>query len=251
MMPSGKTSKKAVLFLLLLISLGSCLAGCTTMEPARTTADMAKEPVPQLLLAPGDVIDVKFFYVPELDESQIVRPDGFMTLQLVGDVQAQGQTPATLHRELLKRYGAHLKNPNITIMVRRVNDSRVWVGGEVKRPGPVQMPGRLTVLEAIMDVGGGARPMADLKNVLVVRQREGKSYGCLVNIKEVLRGKESDVFLLQPRDVVYVPPTAITQVDDWIDQYINKLVPQAKGLFLYPVGPGGGGTLGIDTTTGR
>jgi polysaccharide export outer membrane protein len=251
MMLSGKISKKAFLFLLALFSLGSCLAGCTTMEPARTTADMAKEPVPPMLLAAGDVIDVKFFYVPELDESQIVRPDGKMTLQLVGDVQAQGKTPEALHRELLKRYAVHLKNPNITIMVRRLNDSRVWVGGEVKRPGPVQMPGRMTVLEAVMDVGGGFRPMADLKNVLVVRQRDGKSYGCLINLKEVLQGKEREVFLLQPRDVVYVPPTRITQVDDWVDQYINKLVPQAKGLFLYPVGPGGAGQVGIDTTTGR
>ncbi|MBI4643513.1 MAG: polysaccharide biosynthesis/export family protein [Deltaproteobacteria bacterium] len=219
------------------------------MEPARTTADMGAEPVPPLTLAAGDVIDVKFFYVPELDESQIVRPDGFMTLQLIGDVQAHGKTPAELHRELAKRYSIHLKSPNITIMVRRVNDSRVWVGGEVKRPGPVQMAGRLTVLEAIMDVGGGARPMADLKNVLVVRQRGGKSYGCLVNIKEVLRGKESEVFFLQPRDVVYVPPTAITKVDDWVDQYINKVVPQARTLFIYPMGPGGAGQVGIDTTT--
>lgn len=248
-MPFGKFSRKTVLFLLILFSWGLCLAGCTTMEPARTTAEMAKEPVPPMLLAAGDVIDVKFFYVPELDESQIVRPDGYMTLQLVGDVLAQGKTPAQLHQELLKRYAKHLKNPNITIMVRRQNDSRVWVGGEVKRPGPVQMPGRLTVLEAIMDVGGGFRPMADLKNVLVVRQRDGKSYGCLVNIKEVLRGKESDVFFLQPRDVVFVPPTAITQVDDWVDQYINKLVPTARGVFLYPVGPGGAGQAGIDTTT--
>jgi len=249
MMQSGN-NKKAVMFFLLLFSLGSCLAGCSGMEPARTKADMMAEPVPPLVLAAGDVIDVKFFFVPELDESQIVRPDGFMTLQLLGDVQAQGKTPAELHRELLKRYAAHLKNPNITVMIRRVNDSRVWVGGEVKRPGPVQMTSRLTVLEAIMDVGGGTRPMADLKNVLVVRQREGKSYGCLVDIKEVLKGKESEIFLLQPRDVVYVPPTAITKADDWVDQYINKLIPQAKGLFIYPIGPGGAGSVGIDTTTG-
>jgi protein involved in polysaccharide export with SLBB domain len=244
----GKTGKKAVLFILLLYSVVSCLVGCTAVKPARTAVEMAQQPVPPMLLGPGDVIDVKFFYVPELDESQIVRPDGCMTLQLVGDVQARGKTPAALHQELLKRYAAHLKNPNITIMVRRLNDSRVWVGGEVKRPGPVQMPGRLTVLEAVMDVGGGIRPMADLKNVLVVRQRDGRSYGCLINLKDVLQGKEKEVFVLQPQDVVYVPPTRITRVDDWVDQYINKLVPQAKGLFIYPVGPDGAGQLGIDTT---
>jgi len=209
---------------------------------------MAVEPVPTLTLSSGDVLDVKFFYLPELDESQIVRPDGFMTLQLIGDVSVQGKTPADLHQELLKRYAAHLKNPSLTIMVRRMNDSRAWVGGEVKRPGPVQMPGRMTVLEAVMDVGGGTRPTADMKNVLVVRQREGRNYGCVVNLYDVLKGKEGESFFLQPRDVVYVPPTSITKADDWVDQYINKLVPQTRSVILYPIGPGGAGQVGIDTT---
>jgi protein involved in polysaccharide export with SLBB domain len=247
-MLSDKYDRKAVLFLFFLLFLGSCLSGCSSMEPARHTADMAAEPVPPLTLSPGDVLDVKFFYLPELDESQIVRPDGFMTLQLIGDISVQGKTPTELHRELIKRYAPHLKNPTLTIMVRRMNDSRAWVGGEVKRPGPVQMPGRMTVLEAVMDVGGGTRPTADMKNVLVVRQREGRNYGCVVNLYEVLKGKEGNSFFLQPRDVVYVPPTAITKADDWVDQYLNKLVPQTRSVFIYPVGPGGAGQVGVDTT---
>jgi protein involved in polysaccharide export with SLBB domain len=247
-MIADKKSCKAVLFLFFLLFLGSCLAGCSFMEPARDTSTMAAEPVPPLTLSAGDVLDVKFFYLPELDESQIVRPDGVMTLQLIGDISVQGKTPAELHRELLKRYAAHLKNPNLTIMVRRMNDSRAWVTGEVKRPGPVQMPGRMTVLEAVMDVGGGTRPTADMQNVLVVRQRDGKNYGCVVNLRDVLKGKEGPSFFLQPRDVVYVPPTFITKADDWVDQYINKLVPQTRSVFLYPIGPGGGGQVGFDTT---
>ncbi|MFH0726587.1 MAG: polysaccharide biosynthesis/export family protein [Pseudomonadota bacterium] len=247
-MIADKYSRKAVLFLFFLLFLGSCLAGCSSMEPARSTADMAAEPIPALTLAAGDVLDVKFFYLPELDESQIVRPDGFMTLQLIGDVSAQGKTPAQLHQELVKRYATHLKNPSLTIMVRRMHDSRAWVAGEVKRPGPVQMPGRMTVLEAVMDVGGGTRPTADMKNVLVVRQRDGRNYGCLVNLHDVLKGKEGASFFLQPRDVVYVPPTFITKADDWIDQYLNKMVPQSRGVFLYPIGPGGAGQVGVDTT---
>lgn len=249
----GKNNKRkdVVLLLLILFALGICLAGCHTVEPARTQASMAAEPVPPLVLAAGDVIDIKFFYIPELDESQIVRPDGFMTLPLIGETKAQGKTPAELHKDLVKRYSAHLQNPTLQVMVRRVNDSLVWVAGEVKRPGPVQMTGRLTVLEAVMDVGGGYRPMADMKNVLVVRQREGKSFGCVINLKDVLKGKDCESFLLQPRDVVYVPPTPITQVDDWVDQYINKVVPQARTIVTYPIGPtGGGGLVGMDTTAG-
>ena len=247
-MLSDKYDRKTVLFLFFLLFMGSFLTGCSFMEPARDTDAMAAQPVPTLTLSAGDVLDVKFFYLPELDESQIVRPDGFMTLQLIGDISVQGKTPPELHRELLKRYATHLKNPNLTIMVRRMNDSRVWVSGEVKRPGPVQMPGRMTLLEAVMDVGGGTRPTADLKNVLVVRQREGRNYGCVVNLYDVLKGKEGPTFFLQPRDVVYVPATFITKADDWIDQYLNKMVPQSRGVFLYPMGPGGAGQVGVDTT---
>ena len=247
-MVSLANTKRALSCLVFVFLAWSCLIACKTVEPARTAKEMAKETLPPLTLSAGDVIDVKFFFVPELDENQIVRPDGFVTLQLVGDLNVQGQTPAELHEVLVQKYRGHLKNPNITIMVRRVNDGKVWVGGEVKRPGPVQMTGRMTVLDAVMDVGGGVRPTADLKHVLVVRQKENRSYGCLVNLKEVLEGKESEPFTLQPRDVVYVPPTTITKVDDWIDQYINKVVPQTRTIFTYPIGPGNAGQIGIDTT---
>uniref|UniRef100_UPI00404A1A7C polysaccharide biosynthesis/export family protein n=1 Tax=Desulfobacca sp. TaxID=2067990 RepID=UPI00404A1A7C len=226
------------------------LVGCSNMQPARTAADLAAEPVEPLTLSAGDVIDVKFFYTPELDESQIVRPDGFISLQLVGDVRVDHLTPAGLQQELLRRYTPHLKNPKITVLVRRVYDARVWVTGEVKRPGPVQMNGKLTVLEAVMEVGGGTRPTADLAKVLVVRQKnDGRHYGCLVNLQEVLQGREGQQFFLHPRDVVFVPPTSITRANDWVDQYINKMMPQARTIVEYPIGPGGRGTAGIDTSS--
>ncbi|MFZ2089648.1 MAG: polysaccharide biosynthesis/export family protein, partial [Desulfobaccales bacterium] len=162
----------------------------------------------------------------------IVRPDGKMALQLIGEVQAQGKTSEELQRELARRFSAHLINPQIAVFVRRVQESKYWVAGEVKRPGPYQMLGRATVVEAIMDAGGGTRPTADLKNVLVVRQRDGRHYGCLVNVKEILQGKEGSSFNLQARDIVYVPSTSVTKINDWIDQYVNKVVPQHFNVWL-------------------
>lgn len=222
--------------------------GCSRLSPARTVAQMAQEPQAPLTLGAGDVIDVKHFYVPELDESQIVRPDGYMTLPLIGEVRVTGKTPPQLQHELVKLYEPHLKKPQLTVLVRRVYDSRVWVTGEVKRPGAVQMPGRLSVLEALTEVGGGTRPTADLRQVLVIRQKDGRHYGCLVNVKDTLAGKAGNQFVLQPRDVVYVPPTSITRANDWVDQYLNKMVPQIRNVFLYPIGPDNAGVVGIDTT---
>ncbi len=222
--------------------------GCSHLDPARTVAEMSQEPQAPLTLGAGDVIDVKHFYVPELDESQIVRPDGYMTLPLIGEVKVTGRTPPQLQQELVDRYQPHLKKPQLTVLVRRVYDSRVWVTGEVKRPGAVQMPGRLTVLEAITEVGGGTRPTADLRQVLVIRQKDDRHYGCLVNVKDTLAGRAGNQFVLQPRDVIYVPPTSITKANDWVDQYLNKMVPQIRNVFLYPIGPDNAGVIGIDTT---
>ncbi|MFZ2088391.1 MAG: polysaccharide biosynthesis/export family protein, partial [Desulfobaccales bacterium] len=133
-------------------------AGCAARQPASTAASMVQEQPLPYAVGPGDVIDVKLFYTPELDESQIVRPDGKMALQLIGEVQAQGKTSEELQRELARRFSAHLIDPKIAVFVRRVQDSKYWVAGEVKRPGPYQMLGRATVVEAIMDAGGGTRP---------------------------------------------------------------------------------------------
>jgi polysaccharide export outer membrane protein len=221
----GKSSRSVNLLFVVLILIG-LVAACSSPQPARTFAAMAQQPVLPYKVGPGDVIDVKLFYTPELDESQIVRPDGKMTLQLIGDIEAQGKTSEELQRELVHRFSTHLIDPQVAVFIRRVHDSKYWVAGEVKRPGPYQMLGHATIVEAIMDAGGGTRPTADLKHVLVVRQRDGRHYGCLVNVQEALQGKEGPSFNLQARDIVFVPSTKITKVDDWMDQYVNKVIPQ-------------------------
>jgi polysaccharide export outer membrane protein len=228
----AKYSIKIMNPLFIVLILSGLVAGCSGPQPARTSAAMAQEPVLSYAVGPGDVIDVKLFYTPELDESQIVRPDGKMTLQLIGDIQAQGKTSEELQQELVKRFSTHLINPQVAVFVRRVHDSKYWVAGEVKRPGPYQKLGNTTILEAIMDAGGGTRPTADLKNVLVVRQRDDHHYGCLVNVKDILQGKEGPSFNLQARDIVFVPSTNVTKVNDWMDQYVNKIIPQHFNLWF-------------------
>jgi polysaccharide export outer membrane protein len=222
----GKLLRKSVNLLFVVLLISGLVAACSGPKPAVTPAVMAQQPALPYRVGPGDVIDVKLFYTPELDESQIVRPDGKMTLQLIGDIQAQGKTSEELQRELVQRFSPHLIDPQVAVFVRRVHDSKYWVAGEVKRPGPYQMLGHATIVEAIMDAGGGTRPTADLKNVLVVRQRDGHHYGCLVNVSQILQGKEGPSFNLQARDIVFVPSTKITKANDWIDQYVNKVLPQ-------------------------
>ena len=123
-----------------------------------------------VVLRPGDVIEVKFFYTPELDVTQMVRPDGKIALQLVGEVTVEATTPGQITQQLLGLYRPHLKNPQITILVKSLHDRRVFVGGQVIRPGIVDMPGEMTIMEAIMAAGGFDMREAQVASVIVVRQ---------------------------------------------------------------------------------
>ena len=202
------------------------VTGCSSMRPAVTPEQITADPLPPETLVPGDEVEVKFFYTPKLDEKQMVRPDGTITLQLLGKVRAQGKTPEELRNDLLRLYAPELKKPKIEVLVRNKSDRKVYVSGEVKTPGNVELKGDLTVLEAIKQAGGFLRPGADTRNVLVVRQKNGKQSGCILNLQKVMEGQEEPLFFLQPRDVVYVPSTSITKVNDWVEQYINRMIPR-------------------------
>jgi polysaccharide biosynthesis/export protein len=200
--------------------------GCAEMRPAVTPEQLVAEPTPPETLVPGDEIEVKFYYTPELNEKQTVRPDGTITMQLLGKVRAQGKTPKELRSELLKLYAPELKHPEIEVFVRNKSDRKVYVAGEVKNPGLVEMPGQLTVLEAIKRAGGFKRPEANTRQVLLVRQEKGEHVGCVLDMQKVLEGQAEQVVYLHPRDVVYVPPTSVTRANDWVSQCISNMLPR-------------------------
>ena len=218
--------------------------GCQGVQPV--IKESGTESPPTVTLGPGDTIEIKFFHNPELNDAQTVRPDGKITLQLVGEVTVQGKTPLELRNELVKRYTPDLRTPEVAVIVRALYDRRIYVGGEVKTPGLITMPGRLTALEAIMQAGGFNPLTGKINNVVIIRHKDGKRYGCALNFKDALKGKEYQPFYLEPQDIVYVPRTNIAKVNQWIDQYINKIVPRTGLNFSYPLGAG---TVSLDMTT--
>jgi len=186
---------------------------------------------PRVVLEPGDEIELKFYYTPELDITQTVRPDGKIALQLIGEIDVQGKTPGALREELLRLYVPHLKKPEIAVIVRSLLNRRVYVGGEVTAPGVVAIPGKTDLLQAIMQAGGFKLPEAAVRNVVVIRHTDGQRYAYAVNLESALKGNGSEPFYLQPQDIVYVPRTKITKVNQWVDQHINKLMPD-MGLYI-------------------
>lgn len=114
----------------------------------------------------------------------------------------------------------------------------MW-GGAVKAPTLVDIPGHLTALEAILEAGGFDMQEAEPKNVIVMRQRSDRSWqGHTLDMRPHLKGQPSGMFMLQPRDIVYVPRTAISKLNQWIDQHINKIIPDIPLYYSLPVGDG-------------
>lgn len=223
-------------FLGVALLLAGCSGGKMEMVGVAPIPPQQQHTVTRVKLAPGDVIDIKFFTAPELNESQTIRPDGRIALQLVGEVDVEGRSPQELSDELSRLFAPHLKKPDVTVIVRAFEGRRIFVGGEVKLPGMVPMPGEMTALEAIMYAGGFEPLTAALDNVVVIRYIGNQRYGAALDMKAAIKGEpNTEVFYLEPRDIIYVPRTKIVKVAQWIDQHINQLIPMIGLEFVHRI----------------
>ncbi|MGD9851824.1 MAG: polysaccharide biosynthesis/export family protein [Nitrospirales bacterium] len=185
----------------------------------------------EYVIQPGDRLDIKFFYNPEMSDFMTVRPDGRISLQLVGEIVAAGRTPLGLKDELTKKYEEELKSPEITVIVRSFG-SRIYIDGEVKRPGEQELVGPLTVMQAISRAEGLTEKA--WQEALVIRRIQGREPLVIaVDLNDVLTGKDftQDIGLV-PFDVVYVPRSPVADVNLWVDQYIRKNIPINFGAFF-------------------
>ena len=185
-----------------------------------------------------DQLDIKFFFNPELNEEKIpVRPDGRISLPLVGEVMAAGRTPAELTGILRKVYEQELKKPEVAVIVRSFAQHRVYVDGEVEKPSEVELRGPLTALQAIASAGG-LKESGQLEDILVLRRGpENKLIVFHVNLQEVIDEESNgnqDV-KLAPYDIVYVPRSRIADVNRFVHLYIRKNIPIGFGLFWNPL----------------
>jgi polysaccharide export outer membrane protein len=243
----GKQVEKSyVIIKPFVILLAMTALGCQT-APAKTPLEMRTPSEPKVIIRQGDALDFKFFYNPELNDTQTVRPDGKISLQLVGEVMAQGKSPLELQEEISKLYASQLKRPEATVIVRSIANQKVYVGGFVKSAGMIEMKPRMTALEAIFQAGGFDYWRAEIGNVVIVRHKDNKRYGCALDLRDALAGKESQPFYLEPMDIVYVPRTTISRVDLWIDQHINQIIPKVGFTYLAPLGSGA--TIGVQPST--
>jgi polysaccharide export outer membrane protein len=152
-----------------------------------------------------DVLRIDVWKEPEISRSAPVRPDGRISLPLINDVQAAGLTAAQLAAVIADGLRKYITNPQVTVGVTEINSRRVYVTGEVTRPGAFPLLPNMTVLQALSSSGGFSQ-FAKLKSIYVLRTEDGKQVKHPFNYKEVVSGKKPELNIpLQPGDVIVVP----------------------------------------------
>ena len=209
---AGKRSFVWLAILPLALVAAGMLTGCKTQisqtaalkEQAAMAGELTRTNSELIKFKEGDVLKITFPSSPTFDTTQQVRRDGRITISLVGDVDVVGMTPSELEKKLLDLYATQLTSKLVTVEV--VSSAiPIYVTGMVLRPGKIMSDHPLTALGAVMEVGGFDFNTANPKDVVVIR-REGnimKNYH--LNLRDELKGKQSEPFFLKPYDIVYVP----------------------------------------------
>jgi polysaccharide biosynthesis/export protein len=154
-------------------------------------------------LGPGDKLRVEVYREPQLSQSLQVRPDGKITLPLVGDFAAAGKTSVQLREGLAASLKEYITNPVVTVIVVEAVAAQVYVIGEVTSPQTLVMQGPMTVLQALAQVGG-LREFADRDDIRILRKTGNGVQTIPFNYKRAVKGQVEPVFL-QPGDTVVVP----------------------------------------------
>ena len=156
------------------------------------------------VIGPEDVLSIVVWREKDLSGDVIVRPDGMISLPLLNDVQAAGYTPEQLAVIVEKAAIKYVTDSDTTVIVKQINSRKVFVIGEVGKPGAFPLTSEMNVLQLIASVGG-LNEYADKGNVMILRMENGKERRFRFNYKEVIEGKKlQQNILLQPGDTVLV-----------------------------------------------
>jgi polysaccharide export outer membrane protein len=172
-------------------------AGVKTAVGVATPADY--------VIGPDDQLTVVFWREKEMSSDVAVRPDGKISLPLLNDVQAAGLTPEQLRLQLTEAASKFIEEPTVTVVVRQINSRKVFVVGNVAKPGPYPLSGPTTVIQLIA-MAGGLQEFADEKNIVIMRTENGQQSSYLFNYQDVVKRRNLKQNIeLRPGDTIIVP----------------------------------------------
>lgn len=186
------------------------VSGCAQM-PQEVLDEVNRPLQKDFLLGPEDVVEVTVWRNQDLSRTVVVRPDGMISLPLVGDVQANGLTASQVAEKISKRLSEYKENPSVSVSVKEVNSYSIYVVGEVVRPGKYPLKSYATVLQGV-SLAGGFTPYASRNSMAVVRQvkdsksGEGKQIRIPARYDDLMMGRgEVGNFRLLSGDTIVVP----------------------------------------------
>ena len=167
-------------------------------------ASTASPTSPSYVIGPQDLIQVTVWKEPALSESLTVRPDGMISLPLLGDISASGMTPTLLSADLSSRLKKYINDPLVTVTVVTVNSKRVFLLGEVGHVGGMPLTPEMTPLQAIA-AAGGLSPYANAKHIYILRTENGKQRKLFFDYKKAIKTGNEQGLVLLPGDTIVVP----------------------------------------------
>jgi polysaccharide export outer membrane protein len=158
----------------------------------------------QYVLAPDDNIEVTVWKEPSISGTLPIRPDGMISLSLLGDLQAAGYTPMQLSTEITQRLEKFIQDPNVTVTVLAVHPKEIYLLGEVGHVGPLPITPEMTPLQAI-SAAGGLSPFAKAKHIYILRTQQGKQVKIPFDYKKAIKDGDQQGLSLFPGDTIVVP----------------------------------------------
>jgi polysaccharide export outer membrane protein len=222
----------ALLATLLLASCGAMVQNPVPLTDPRAQSNSYPQKAYRIQV--GDELDIRFFYNPELNDRVLVRPDGYISLQLIEELMVLDMTPGQLTSTLQRQYDVMIQRTAITVTVRSFAAQRVYVDGEVNKPGVFPLVGQVTVMQAIASAGGW-KDTARLNEIILIRRSpSNEPLAITIDALEIINGKNmgQDVLLL-PYDIVFLPKSPIANVNRWVAMYIRNNLPIGLSIGYY------------------
>lgn len=170
---------------------------------------------PRYRLQPTDILEIHYRYTPEFDQTVTVQPDGFVTLQIVGDLKLQALTLEQAKAAILEKASLRLREPEVTLLLKDFEKPYFVVGGEVANPGRFEMRGTITAVEAIAMAGGFKTASAKHSQVILFRRfGDDLAKTQILNLKAAMSASAKEPLSdLQSGDLLIVPQNRVSKVE--------------------------------------
>lgn len=211
-----------------LIFTASVFATAQTIKPSENPPQLKTPVESRYRLVPGDVLEVVYRYTPEFNQTVTIHPDGFVALEIVGDIKLGGLTLEEVKKQIIEKASLRLKDPEITLLLKEFQKPYFVVSGEVTQPGRFELRENVTALQAIM-TAGGFKDTAKMSQILVYRKINAEFAEVkLLNLKKIKQTSDLENDLsLESGDIILVPRNNFSKIEKFVrlTSLVNILDP--------------------------